>query len=164
MDKALAIWIGTEIILLLLLLILLFKKGRDSKKEPKENLIVISDYDNSNLTKKEQAKRDEMRKATQRKMAEQSGGGRITNEDLKQIKLTEIWGIGPKTAQYYISHGVEDVVALSKLANYKINQKDFFSNLPTINSYSPEMKKAKIISNKNEAIHMITLLKETNSI
>lgn len=110
------------------------------------------------ISKEEQAKRDAKRKAAQEKLAKNNGGKKISTEDLKKLKLTDIYGVGPKIEEYYAKNGIKDILALSKLTATKINEEKFFTNLPALKSFTPEMKKDKIKSNVKEAKEMIDIL------
>lgn len=128
-------------------------KKETVKKAPAKKAPVKNE-----ISKEEQAKRDAKRKAAQEKLAKSTGGKKITAADLKKLDLTDIYGVGPKIKDYYIKNGIKDISMLAKVAKTKINEEKFYTNLPALKSFTPAMKKDKILSNKEEAAHMIELL------
>lgn len=124
----------------------LITKKSPAKKAPAKKPVVKKEPVKT-LTKEEVAKRDAKREAAKKKV-EKLGG------DLKKLKLTDLYGVGPKIEEYYKKHNISDLVQLSKFPNTKITKK-FIEELPALKSWTPEMKKDKIESNISEAKFMV---------
>jgi nucleotidyltransferase/DNA polymerase involved in DNA repair len=100
-----------------------------------------------------------MRAAAKAKLAKtMEGDSKISLEQIKKLKLTDIFGVGVKTQEYFIENGITDMVKLSNKDVTKLTKK-FIEGLPALRSFTYEMKEAKLHSIFEEAKHVVNELK-----
>ena len=102
----------------------------------------------------EKAKRDAKRKALHEKAAKAKTGSKITAAELNKLKLTDLYGVGPKTDAYLKENGIDNIVELSK-KNVNTMTKKFISGLPALKSFNDIDKKQKINELVEESKYMI---------
>ncbi len=129
-------------------------KKAPAKKKPAAKKPAPKKVEEPKISKEEQAKRDAEREKLRKKIAKQNEGKKITAAALKAMKLTDLYGIGPKRDEYFQKNGIKDIVALSK-KNPNTLTKAFIEGLPALTSWTPEMKKDAIVANIAEADFMV---------
>ncbi len=136
------------------------RKVATPSSEPKEKVIVKKEQIKKQILTKEQIeKRDAKRKELAKKAQELSDGKKITAEELKKIKLTDLYGIAEKRAAYFTKNGKGDILKLSKMTKQDLT-KSFVEEFPALKSWTSQMKLIAIESNIKEAKYMVqTLLK-----
>jgi len=106
------------------------------------------------LSNAEKAKRDAKRKALQEKADKAKKGSKILTSEIKKLKLTDLYGVGPKTEAYLIKNEINDLVKLSKKDVNKMTKK-FITELPALKSLSSDDKAQKLRDIISEAKYMI---------
>jgi len=127
------------------------------KKEapkPKPKPMVKKEAPKPVISAAEKAKRDAKRKALQEKANKVKVAGKISETELKKIKLTDLYGVGPKTEAYLKANDIDDILKLSK-KNVETMSKKFINGLPAINSFTEKDKKQKLKTIIKEAEYMI---------
>lgn len=106
---------------------------------------------------KEEAKREADREKLKAKFAKQTSGKKVSQADLKKMKLTDLYGIGVKREAYFHENGITDMV---KLSNRNIDNltKKLIDGLPSLKSWTYEDKRKAIESNIEEAKFMVNEL------
>lgn len=119
------------------------------------------------LTPKKLSKEDKQKREAKRALAQKKASklakdeSNITLDDIKKLKLTDVFGVGPKIQEYYNVNGLTDMVLLSK-KNPNTLTKKFVNGLPALKSWTFEMKEEKIKNNINEAKFIVEAITKAN--
>ena len=76
------------------------------------------------------------------------------SKDLSNHKLTELYGVGPKTEEYFVNNKFEKIDKVAQLTEETLTE-EFVNNLPGLKSMKPEQKKVKILSIIKEAKYIM---------
>jgi len=99
--------------------------------------------------KKEAEKQAKMREALLTKIREKG------TKDFSDHKLIELYGVGPKTEEYFIENKIDTIDKIAELKEEEVSE-DFISNLPGLKSMDTEDKKHKILTIIKEAKFIIS--------
>ncbi len=102
---------------------------------------------------KEKEKRDKLREDLLSRLSE--------NDDILDIEVIKIYGVGTKIGEYLIKHNLTTVGEVSKL-NVSDIPDDIVKNLPSLKSSTLEDNREKIINIIKEAKFLINKFKENN--
>lgn len=128
------------------------------KEEPKPKVVKKVVVEKPKEPSAEEiAKRDAEREKLRLKAEKAAQGKKITAEHLKNMKLTDLWGIGVKREKYFHENGIKDIVALSKKDIEKLPKK-LIEGLPALKSWTYEIKREAIKANIAEANFMVNAL------
>jgi len=109
---------------------------------------ILKEDKNAEKLKKEAEKQNQMREKLINKIKSNS------DQDFSNHKLTELYGVGPKTEAYFIENKFHQIDIIAKLEESLLSEK-FIANLPGIKSMKIEQKKDKILSIIKEAKFII---------
>ena len=116
------------------------------KKETKKAAPII--------TEAEKSKRDAKRKALKAKANKDKAGKNVSLNEVKKLKLTDLYGIDSETESYLKENGIDNLLKLS-IKNTKTMTKKFINEMPALKSFTHQDKKQKFINLVNEAEYMV---------